>query len=243
MNNSKDGWEAQSQPVPIRAYAKAAGILALLSMLAGGFGEAYVPARLISSTDPASTAQNLRAFDSMFRWGFAGYLVEATCDTALALIFYVLLKPVQRDVSLMAAFFGLISTASFVTAELFYYAPTLLLRNAAYLKAFTPEQLNLLTLLSLKLFGLGASIFTVFYGVGWLLRGYLIYRSEYLPKFLGILMTIGGLAFVVGNFAFVLAPSAPAGWLMALIMPGFLALAIWLLTKGVDPAKWEQQAA
>ena len=160
-----------------------------------------------------------------------------------ALILYVLLKPVERYLSLMAAFFGLIGTASFAAAELFYYAPTLLLRDVAYLKAFTPEQLNVLALLSLKLFSLGASIFTVFYGAGWVLRGYLIYKSEYLPKFLGVLMTIAGLAFVVSNFALVLAPSVSSGRLMVLMMPGFLALSAWLLAKGVDGAKWEEKAA
>jgi hypothetical protein len=211
-------------------------------MVAGAFGEAYVPSKLIASADAAATMQNLRALNPMFRLGFAAYLVEACCDTALVLILYVLLKPVERFMSLMAAFFGLISTASFVTAELFYFAPALLLRDVAYLKAFTPEQLNLLALLSLKLFGLGGLIFAAFYGAAWLIRGYLIYRSGYLPKFLGVLMAIGGLAFVVSNFAAVLAPSLPLDWLMALIMPGFLTLSVWLLAKGVNTAKWEEKA-
>jgi hypothetical protein len=238
----KDHRDAPRRSVPIQAYARAAGVLAVISMVAGGFAEAYVPSRLIASVDAAATVQNLRALDTMFRLGFAGYLVEASCDIALALILYVLLKPVERYLSLMAAFFGLIGTASFAGAELFYFAPTLLLRDVAYLKAFTPEQLNVLALLSLKLFSLGASIFAVFYGAGWALRGYLIYKSEYLPKFLGVLMTIAGLAFVVSSFARVLAPSVRSGWLMVLMMPGFLALAVWLLAKGVDIAKWEEKA-
>jgi hypothetical protein len=169
---------------PVQTYAKVAGVLALLSFIAGGFGEGYVPSRLIVATDAAATVENLKSSDIMFRRAFAGYLVEACCDITLALIFYVLLKPVHRYVSLLAAFFGLIGTTFFAAAELFYFAPTLLLRGGGYLKGFSPDQLNALALLSLRLFGLGAAIFTVFYGMDWVLRGYLIFQSGYFPKFL-----------------------------------------------------------
>jgi hypothetical protein len=99
----------------------------------------------------------------LFRWGFAGYLVEATCDIALTLAFYVLLKPVRKDLALLAPFFGLVGTAEFA-AEIFYLAPSLILGGAGYLKTFSPDQLNTLTLLSLKLFAYGGAMFTVFYG-------------------------------------------------------------------------------
>jgi len=85
----------------------------LLSFVAGGFGEAYVPSQLIVSADAAATAANIKGFGSLFRWGFAAYLVEATCDIGLSLIFYVLLRPVRKDIALLAAFFGLVGTAVF----------------------------------------------------------------------------------------------------------------------------------
>jgi len=69
----------------------------LLSLIAGGFGEAYVPSKLIVPSDATATAQNIKAFESLFRMGFAAYLVEAMCDIALSLIFYVLLRPVRKD--------------------------------------------------------------------------------------------------------------------------------------------------
>jgi len=230
-------WTASS----VQTYAKLAGVLALLSFVAGGFGEAYVPMKLVVVSDAARTVENLKSSDVMFRLGFAGYLVEATCDVALALIFYVLLKPVHRYLSLLAAFFGLIGTATFAAAELFYLAPRLILKGGDYLKSFSPDQLNTLVLLSLKLFGLGAAIFTIFYGTAWVLRGYLIFQSTYLPKILGVLMTVAGLGFIVSNFAVVLAPSYGSGWLLLLMMPGFLALTVWLLVKGVDLRKWEEK--
>jgi uncharacterized protein DUF4386 len=240
---AEDNLPAPRRELPVQIYAKVAGVLALLSFIAGGFGEAYVPSRLIAATDAAATVENLKSSDLLFRLGFAGYLVEACCDITLALIFYVLLKPVHRYVSLLAAFFGLIGTASFAAAELFYFAPMILLRGGGYLKDFSPDQVNVLALLSLKLFGLGAAIFTVFYGMGWVLRGYLIFRSGYFPKFLGVLMTVAGLAFVVSNFALVLAPGYRSGWLLVLMVPGFLVLTVWLLVKGVDLPKWEEKTA
>jgi hypothetical protein len=228
---------------PVQTYAKVAGVLVLLTFVAGGFGEAFVPSKLIVATEAAATVENLKSSDLMFRLSFVGYLVEACCDVTLALIFYVLLKPVHRHVSLLAAFFGLIGTATFAVAELFYFAPTLVLRGGGYLKSFSPDQLNTLALLSLKLFGLGAGIFTVFYGMGWVLRGYLILQSGYFPKFLGVLMTVAGLAFIVSNFTAVLAPQYQSGLLLALMLPGLLSMTVWLLVKGVDLPKWEEKAA
>jgi hypothetical protein len=94
---------------------------------------------------------------------------------------------------------GLVGIAEFA-AEIFYLAPSLIPGGAGYLQTFSPDQLNTLALLSLKLFAYGGAMFTVFYGVGWILRGYLMCRSSFLPKFLGVFMTLGGLAFIMRNF-------------------------------------------
>ena len=229
--------------VPVQMYARIAGVLFLLTIVAGGFGELYVPSKLVVSADANATASNIRDFDWLFRMGFAIYLVEAVCDIALALIFYVLLRPVHKYLALLAAFFGLVSTALFGVAELFYFAASLILGGAAYLKSFSPDQLNTLALLSLKLYGLGGGIFMVFYGVASILRGYLIFRSGYLPKFLGVLLALAGLGFVTNNFALVLAPAYASS---ILLLPMFLAavsLTVWFLVKGVDVPKWEEKAS
>ena len=86
-------------------------------------------------------------------------------------------------------------------------------------------------------------MFTVFYGVGWVLRGYLIFRSSYLPKFLGILMTLGSLAFIMRNFLLVLTPAYAPGSLLRLMVPGGLALAVWLLVRGVNVQRWKEANA
>ena len=227
----------------VQTYARIAGVLLLVSMLAGGFGEMYAPSRIIASGDAALTAEHLRNFDFLFRLGFASYLIEALCDIAIAWILYVLLRPVQRDLALLSAFFGLVSTAVFACAELFYFASSLVLRDAAYLKSFSPDQRNTLALLSLKTYGLGAGAFMVFYGVASLIRGYLIFRSGYLPKFLGVLLMLGGLGFVTGNYLLVLAPQYSSALLYVPVMLAVASLTVWFLVKGVDVSTWRERAA
>ena len=161
----------------IQKYARVAGILFLLTLVFGFFGEAYAPGKFIAAGDAAATARNIMNSPGLYRLGFASYLIEALCDVALAWIFYVLLRPVNRDLALLSAFFGLVSTAVYAVAELFYFAALIILRNATALAAFSPEQLNALALLSLKISANCGWIFLAFYGVPSVLRGYLIYRS------------------------------------------------------------------
>jgi hypothetical protein len=223
----------------IQKYARIAGVLFLVSMIAGGFGEFYVPSTLIVSGDATATARNILAHDSLFRMGFATYLVEAVCDIALSLIMYILLRPVRKDLALLAAFFGLVSTAVFAGAELFYFAASFILGGADYLKTFSTDQLNTLGLLSLRFYGTGAGIFMALYGIATGIRGYLIYRSTYL----GVLLMIAGLGFIAKNFALVLAPGFPSDVFLLPMPVVVLSLTLWLLVKGVDVPKWEAKSA
>ncbi len=226
----------------IQNYAAMAGLLFLLSFVGGGFGEAYVPSHIIVAGDAAATAQNLRSSEALFRLGFIAYLVEAVSDAALALIFYVLLRPVSRDLALLAAFFGLLATALFAAAEIFYFSSLHLAGNSAYLQAFSADQRDALALLFLKIFAYGSALFTVFYGLAWMIRGYLIVRSGYLPKLLGALVAFGGFSFAARNVLFVLAPAYASNYFLLAIFPGAVLLAFWLLIRGVNVHKWEKAA-
>ena len=227
----------------VQRYARIAGVLFLISLVAGGFGEAYVPSKLIAGRDAAATVANIQNFDFMYRMGFAAFMIESLCDITLVAIFYMLLKPVNRTLSLLAAFFGLVGTALFAFAELFYFAPLLINGGSVdYLKTFTPDQLNSLVLLSLKFYGYAGMIFTAYYGMSWIVRAYLIWNSDFLPKFLAVLMAIGGIGFVVRNFLLILAPAYASDVFLMLMFPGGLLMTIWLLAKGVDVAKWNAKA-
>jgi hypothetical protein len=220
----------------VQRYAKLAGVLILVSVVAGGFGEAYAPSKLIVG-DAAATVANIKSFDFTYRLGFAAFLIESFADICLVLLFYALLKPVSRELSLLAAFFGLMGTALFAFAELFYLAPTLFLTVGQW-KAFSTDQINELVLLSLRFYQFAAMIFSGYYGIAWIIRAYLMFRSGYLPKFLGVLMSIGGIGFLARNFLLILAPAYASPLLQMLLFPGALLLMFWLLFKNVDMQQW-----
>jgi hypothetical protein len=218
----------------LQTYARIAGALFLVSMFAGFFGELYVPSKLIVLSDASATAHNIRSSETLYRLGFAAYLVEALCDVSLSLVLYALLKTVDENWALLAAFFGLLATALFAVSELLYFGAAVVLRSADSLKAFTPDQLDGLALLLLKLYVYGGGIFMVFFGVAAMLRGYLIYRSRFLPRTLGALLMLAGLGFVAKNLALVLAPGYASNLLMAPMFVAGLALTGWMLIKGID---------
>jgi len=222
----------------VQTYARIIGVLFLISIFGGFFGELYVPSRIIVSRDAAATAKNIIASDSLFRLGFASYLVEAICDIALSLMLYVLLRPVRNDLALLAAFFGLVSTTLFGVAEMFYFGASVIVRSTG----FSPGERNALALLSLRAYRYGADIFMALYGIAALIRGYLIYRSRYLPRFLGVILMIAGAGFVMKNFAVLLAPAYASDFFLLPMFLAVLSLTVWLLVKGVDVAKWEEAA-
>ena len=228
--------------IPVQRYARIAGVLLLLSIVGGFFGELYLPSRLIVEGDAAATARNLTTLDSLYRLGFAGYLLEAVCDVSLTLVFYVLLRPVNRELALATVLFGVISTTLFAVGEAFYFAPPLLLSGADYLTVFTTEQLNAFAYLAIKMYGRVAGIFMLFYGAATLLRGYLILRSGFLPGLLGILMMVAGTGFIVRNFVLVLAPAYASDLFLAPMFLAAVSLTGWMLVKGVDVPKWRAMA-
>jgi hypothetical protein len=229
--------------VPVQKYARIAGLLFLLSFVAGGFGEAYVPSAMIVSNDATATARNIVSSAPLFRLGFAGYLVEALCDVGLTWVLYVLLRPVHRDLALLAVFFRLISTAGFAMAEVLYFGASRILGGADYLKTLSPDQLNTLALLLVKVSGFGQGVFSMFYGVASVVLGYLIARSTFLPRILGVLLAISGVGFVIQTFASVLAPAYASGVLLLPVAIAGLLLTLWFLFKGVNVRRWEESAA
>jgi hypothetical protein len=225
----------------VQKYARFAGLLFLISIVGGWLGELYIPSRLMVAGDATQTAANIRESAGLLRIGFATYLIEAICDISLAWVLYVLLKPVEKNLALLAAFFGLVSTATFAGMEHFYFASLYPQSGAEYLKAFTPAQLDSLSLLMLKLYGGG--LFMAFYGLATGIRGYLIYRSKFLPAWLGGVMMLAGVGFILKNFTLVLVPAWSSDFLLLPTFVTAVSMALWLLIKGVDVAKWEAKAA
>jgi len=238
--------QSESPEASPQAYARAGGVLYLFIIVAALFAEAFVRGRLIVSHDPAATAANLLGSETLFRAGLAGEMLTCGCDVALALIFYVLLRPVSRNLALLGAFFRVTYVGIYGVAKLFEIAALAALGRADYLKAFDPQQLHALAYMSLRVHSLGYGASLLFFGFCCILFGHLIYRSVYLPRTLGILLVIGGWGYVLFSLAQMLAPDFAGQWLFPwLMLPAFpaeLGLALWLLVKGVDVQRWEERA-
>jgi hypothetical protein len=226
----------------VTTYSRAVGMFLILTVFAGWFGEMYVPS-FIMTGDAATTASRLRLHDDLFRLGFAAYLVEAFSDVVLAWLFYVLLKPVHRNLALLSAFFGLVSLSIFAVTQMFYFSAPLFLGGSKYLTAFRPDQLQAFASLFLSLYASLSGLFMLFYGTAWILRGWLAFRSGYLPRTLAALMAVAGLAFVVKNITRVLAPAFSWDLLLAPMLVNAIATAIWMLAKGVDRDGWARATA
>jgi Domain of unknown function (DUF4386) len=157
-------------------------------------------------------------------------LITLICDTAVALIFYDLLKPVSRSLSLLAAFFRLIFVAVMAINSLDYLGALVLLKGAHSSAAFMT----------------GYLIALVFFGFHCLLIGYLIFRSTFLPRIIGLLLVIGGLCYLTNSFANFLKPAFANALWPYIIVPGAVAeglLTLWLLVVGVNVPKWQEQAS
>ena len=220
-------------------YARWIGALFLVSIVAGGWGESYVPDKLLLANDLAGTAHQMASSVGLFRSSFAAYLVEVACDITLNVLLYALLRPVSRALSLLAMCFGLMGTATFATGELLYFAAALPAIDADVARVIAPEAKATLTYLCITIFGYCFGIFAMFYGIAAAVRGCLIWRSGYLPRALGAIGILGGASLVVKNFLIVLAPSFRLPYVIVPMMLAMLSMGLWLLIKRVDRGRWD----
>jgi hypothetical protein len=218
----------------LQRYARIAGVAMLLSLIFGFLGEMYLPGRILVVGDPAATAANITGHPLLFRLTFAAYLVEGICDVALCVFFYILLKPVDRNLALLSAFFGIVSMVTFAVGQASFYSASVVLRETGGMTAFTVDQRNALALLCMRISATIAWLFLCMYGIASMIRGYLIARSRYLPRVIGVLLLIGGAGFVLRSATFLLAPSYSSGLLLIPMMLAGIPLTAWLLVRGVD---------
>ena len=225
-------------------YARIAGVLYLINIACGIFGELFVRGKLIVPGDAAATAHAIVASEFLFRCGVAGDLIMHITDVPLAVLFYVLLKPVSRDLSALSALFGMLQTAILCANKLNLVTVLLLLGGTNSLKAFDPNQLQALASLSLTLHESGFGVGLIFFGVSCLVTGYLIFRSGYLPRSLGALQAVAGVCYLVNSFALILLPSFAEKLFPGILLPAFvgeLSTCAWLIVKGINVSKWDER--
>ena len=223
----------------IQLYARLAGVLGLLSVIGGGFGEAYVPGVMFVAGDAASTAQNVLAKEMLFRWGFAGFLVESLCDAALTMMFWVLMRPVHRNLAMLMVVLRIISTCGFAGSQVLWFGALQTLRTAPLVGLEQPEAL---AYLFTRIASFGGSLFSTFYGAANIILGWLVWRSGYLPRVFGILLAVSGAAFVAHTVLLVLVPAWASQLLLATAVV-IIAFLVWLLVKGVDEEAYRRLRA
>jgi hypothetical protein len=192
----------------------------------------------------AAALQTVAGSEPHLRLICAAELVLFSIDIPLAMIFFVLLRPVDRNLSMLAAFLRLANALFGSLSVLGRLAVLALVGNVAYQKAFTPQQVQALSSISLSLHSYAQDIGLVFFGGHCVLIGILIYRSGYLPRFIGIFLLFAGAIYVANSLADIIAPSLAAQIPFVVFLPAFIAetsLCLWLLIKGVDAAGWARR--
>lgn len=236
---------SQSATSP-QVYARIGGLAYLIIIIAGAFGELFIRDKIIVSGDAAATANNILASQILWRIGIAGDLVMHVCDLILALVYYTLFKSVNKKLAMLSVLFGLIQTAVLVANKLNLLMPLFLLGNDDYLNSYDPHQLQALAYIFIKAHGYGFNIGLIFFGFECLIDGYLIFKSGFLPKILGVLLGIAGLCYLINSFTMLLSPKLSGLIFQIILVPTFigeLLLCLWLLFKGVNVAKWNERQA
>lgn len=218
-----------------QAAAKLVGVLYLLAMAISIFGES-VRGRVIMPNDAVQTAARIAASDALFRLSIVGDLVVYVCDIALFWGLYVILKRVNKDVALLAAFFRIVETAILGVTTLTAFIALRLLSDADYLRSIDTAQLQALARAFLSLYGVGLSIGFVFLGVGSAVFSYLWLKSRYIPRSLAVLGIFGSLLLAIMSLVTMVVPAVWERVGMIYMLPmGFyeIGLGLWLLIKGL----------
>jgi hypothetical protein len=218
--------------------ARLAGLLYFIVAPFAAFGMMYATS-LIVPGDAAATASNIKASESIFRLSILGALIGQVGHIWLVTVLYKLLKPVNKNHAVLMVVFMLVGVPISMLSELSRFAVLLLLSGADYLAVFTADQLQALVPLFLDLRDAGVSIAYVFWGLWLLPMGILVFKSDYIPKILGVLLIIGCAGYLIDFFTFALFPGIePIGGLTAI--GEFPIFPLWLLIKGVNVEQWEK---
>jgi hypothetical protein len=228
----------------VQRTARFAGILYLIITVAAIFAHFYVPSNIIVSGDAVATANNITTSETLFRVGGVGSeLVVLLSEVILSIVLYILLKPVNKTLSMLAAVSRLVMTTIHGLNLLNYFFAILLLSGAGYLSAFNTEQLHGLVMLFLEAHSIGFTIGIAFLTLHVFILGYLILKSGYFPKVLGILFIAAGVGYLIDSFALLLfsgyetTPTVIA----IVIAVSEIAFPLWLLIKGVNRDRYQER--
>jgi hypothetical protein len=224
-----------------RTMARLTGIFYLITIVGGVIAQGVIADNLIDFRNAGETAANILASETQYRAAFTIFLIEMTAQIVTSVLFYYLLKPVSRSGAMVATVIGLSASVIKTVARALFLAPLWVLHHPNALAGFNIEQVNALSLILLRVNDETAAVAVALFGPSTLLTGWLIMKSTFLPKWIGILSVIGGILWTsfywpsFGRSLFMV--SAVFALLSVLATIG------WLVFKGVDEEKWRAQAA
>jgi hypothetical protein len=222
-----------------------AGLLYVLTSIVGFFAMGYVPGKLIVHGNAAATANSIVASETLFRLGIAAQLIGMAGFIFVALALYDLLKGVNRQHASAMVLLIVVSVPIVFANELNSIAAVLLVRGADFLAIIDQPQREALAMLFLTLHSQGIVVAELFWGLWLFPLALLVYRSRFLPRFLGVWLALGGFAWVILSLASVLAPEYQ-GKLYTYAQPaivGEIAFMLWLLIKGARPQAMDAAAS
>lgn len=227
-----------------QVYARAGGVLYLL-LFAAGFYSLSVWSGLIEPANAAVTVRNVLAAPSRARIASISEILMFVCDIPLAVILYALLRPVDRYLSMMAALFRVLNAAIGSVVTTGYLAAVILSNKPPTLGGLDPQQLQHFVESTLRIHGYANHVALIFFGFHCLLLGYLMFKSGYFPRTLGVLLLIAAACYLVDSTASLVSPEVATaiegGLLIAAALAEFV-FALWLLFRGVDMTKWRAMA-
>jgi hypothetical protein len=222
-------------------YARMAGGSYFVGALLSVLGQMVILGTIVVSGNAAATVANILSHDTLFRLGFVLSLMTVPFHLVWAVLFNGLFRPVNRSVASLAVFIMVMACVMWALSSLLYIAPLLVLQGKIAVSAFSAEQLQALVLTLLKLNALTYDIGLVFFGFWYVLIGYLIFKSTFLPRIIGALGVIAGIGYLTllwQPLAHFLYP-----YNLALAGPGEISLMLWLIVKGVNVSKWKAVAS
>jgi Domain of unknown function (DUF4386) len=222
----------QFADVSQRTAATVAGLSLLLMAILAPIANFYALGNLVIANDAKATAENILASSELFRIGIGCFLIVAVLDVIVAWALHVLLAPVNKSLSLLAAWFRVVYAAVFAIALMPLLGVVQLLSGAEYLKGLETNPLQAQVMLSLSAFKSGWDLGLAIFGFHLLVLGYLIVKSSFIPKWLGALVSIAGIGYLVDSFGKILIPDYSITVAMFTFVGEFL-LIFWLLWKGI----------
>lgn len=230
--------------IPTKRYARIAGALYLVIAVFGAFAIGYVPSVIVAAGDAAATATNLMANQGLFGLGVFADLVVMLTEIVLSVMLFVLFKPTSPTLSMVALVSRLTMVVVMAVNLLIHIMPLALLRGAADPASLTPELLQSVAVL-FQAHRYGIYVWDMFFGFHLAAIGYLVFKSGYFPKLLGIAITIGSLGyFFEGLVKVTFIENGAVGMavvgLLVVATVSELAFALWLLIRGLNLTAWNE---